>query len=909
MFCCSSGNSNFNYAVFNEDTTLLYQSEYLGIQSCFGFNSMSIVFIPKYLKYSIILDADCNIDGNGKKIRLFSIDNFNEIIKSTLSIPILPPLSSILPPSKLSIINISYPFIFSELIMTSSYSILSSHNNILNHSYASFITTQTSLNSNKIHSTIISNNLHSSILSKFINSSIPVSSLISNKFVTHPSSSLSPYSVIKCIKYMNYERNKCIDSIPEGYYLFNEKLGIIERCHISCKICEKGPDEFSYNCLKCKNETYSLEGGNCINNIISCPETKPLLNKEVNDCVELCNYDKILDKKCIIKRVTEKNLEIINANIKGIILNQNMDKDVNLIVKGDKIKCQILTTESIKNNGNNDISKIEFNECEKKIKNEYQIDYIIIEKIDIIINNKTFVKYDLFNPNKKEAKIDLSICKNDKIEVFTPIQMADEYAKNYYKIGEQGYNILDANDNFYNDICSQFTSDDNTDMILLDRKKSYYNINITQCEAGCSYKNVDFTQKQLQCQCPINNEFKISNLEFDKNDFINSFYNVRKYSNLKVVKCLKLIFSKKGQYMNYGSYLLTPIIILFLICQIIFHANSKELIANLIKKLLKSNRLDFIVHEKSNPKKKKALSKKQAYSIKLLNGPKIIQKNIISNKYKSKNRNRNKNKSKNEIIESSNISTKKFLVINKKRKKGDNSKNVIMDKCLYYNDEELNTLSYDEAIKIDKRGYFQYYISLIYKKQLIIFTFFSKKDYNIRIIKISLFLISISIYFTVNSLFFIDENIHKIHEGHGIFNFLYQLPQIIYSSLISIVCNLFINSLALSENTLLKVKKSKNKNLLISESLNLYICLRKKMYIFFIIGFIMLSFFWYFISGFCAVYKNTQIIYLKNCSISFCLSMLYPFALSLFPGLFRIPSLKSKRKKYLYIIGNIISLF
>ena len=70
----------------------------------------------------------------------------------------------------------------------------------------------------------------------------------------------------------------------------------------------------------------------------------------------------------------------------------------------------------------------------------------------------------------------------------------------------------------------------------------------------------------------------------------------------------------------------------------------------------------------------------------------------------------------------------------------------------------------------------------------------------------------------------------------------------------------------------------------------------------------MLSFFWYFISGFCAVYKNTQIIYLKTCSISFCLSMLYPFALNLFPGLFRIPALRSKNKKYLYNIGNIIAL-
>ena len=281
-----------------------------------------------------------------------------------------------------------------------------------------------------------------------------------------------------------------------------------------------------------------------------------------------------------------------------------------------------------------------------------------------------------------------------------------------------------------------------------------------------------------------------------------------------------------------------------------------------------------------------------------------MQHNNI-NIIKNKNKNRNKKET---IIESSIISTKKFLILNKDKNKVTTPKKAIINKYSYYNDEELNSLNYDEAIKIDKRGYFQYYISLIKKKQLLFFTFVSKKDYNLRIIKFSLFLISISLYFTVNSLFFIDENIHKIHEDHGIFNFLYQLPQIIYSSLISVICNLFINSLALSESALLKVKESNNKNLLISQSLNLYICLRKKMYIFYIIGLIMLSFFWYFISGFCAVYKNTQIIYLKSCSLSFCLSMIYPFALNLIPGLFRIPALKSKRKKYLYTIGNIIAL-
>ena len=41
-----------------------------------------------------------------------------------------------------------------------------------------------------------------------------------------------------------------------------------------------------------------------------------------------------------------------------------------------------------------------------------------------------------------------------------------------------------------------------------------------------------------------------------------------------------------------------------------------------------------------------------------------------------------------------------------------------------YNDEELNSLDYNNAKKYDKRKYFQYYLSLIKTKHLLLFTFF-----------------------------------------------------------------------------------------------------------------------------------------------------------------------------------------
>ena len=105
----------------------------------------------------------------------------------------------------------------------------------------------------------------------------------------------------------------------------------------------------------------------------------------------------------------------------------------------------------------------------------------------------------------------------------------------------------------------------------------------------------------------------------------------------------------------------------------------------------------------------------------------------------------------------------------------------------------MNNLVYEKALKIDNRTYFQYYISLIKRKELIIFIFYTKDDYNSRKIKISLLLFSFSLYYTVNCLFFNDETMHKIYQDKGKFNFNYKLPIIIYSTIISSFINIIIN--------------------------------------------------------------------------------------------------------------------
>ena len=240
----------------------------------------------------------------------------------------------------------------------------------------------------------------------------------------------------------------------------------------------------------------------------------------------------------------------------------------------------------------------------------------------------------------------------------------------------------------------------------------------------------------------------------------------------------------------------------------------------------------------------------------------------------------------------------------------DTENNLDKNKIFGLNDEEINSLSYQEALIIDKRTYFQYYCSLLRKKHIILFTFYPNNDYNLVFIKLSLFLISFSLYMSINGFFFTDNTMHKIMVNNGEFDFIFHIPQILYSTAISAMSNMILKRLSLSELHILSIKQEKNIKSAQSRSKKILSCLKIKFIIFFIISLLFMLFFWYFISGFCAVYKNTQLILIENTLISFLISMIYPFGTNLLPGCFRIPALRAKKKNKncLYKISGLVAL-
>ena len=640
-----------------------------------------------------------------------------------------------------------------------------------------------------------------------------------------------------------------------------------------------------------------------------CGEKLSYLLLKSNECINFCNIEQLLDRNCQIDCVFENNYNSIRDNVESIIYKDDFNDNEEIVIAGNNVICDILTSNmehKIKN-----ISYIDFGECETKLKKQNNIDYLLIVKFDAKLNGSslTNVQYKVYDPITKR-ELDLSICSNDKINIDIPMILVGESRDLYQNFSSLGYDILNTNDPFYNDICTTFSSSEYTDVILSDRRRAYYNENLILCEEGCEYSSYDLDNNLVRCKCYAKNdvEDEIKVINFEKEN-LSSFFDIKTYANIDVLKCHKLLFSKKGLTKNYGAYLLQLIILLYIIIMLIFYMNYKKTIIKLIVKAYPKYKFS-----PSSSPPKKYNSHTSLRKIKWKEGLTLSPKKNSKKKKKNtsvidecKTSNKNEDSSNKIAIYSSlkhNNKKSKFHYLNSTIEISKKNKTITYSLI----DEEINSLEYKDAILIDKRTFCQYYCSLLFKKHIILFSFCSKNDYNLIYVKITLFLLSFSLFFSINVLFFTDKTMHKIYETKGIYNLIIQLPKIIYSSIITSVFNLIIKSFALSDKNIIYLKKiegTKRKN---EHLLKVIACLKIKFNIYFVIGLLFLGFCWYYISVFCCVYINSQIILIKDTFLSFGFSLLYPFIIYLIPGLFRIPSLKSKNSPFLYSFSKIIAL-
>ena len=170
-----------------------------------------------------------------------------------------------------------------------------------------------------------------------------------------------------------------------------------------------------------------------------------------------------------------------------------------------------------------------------------------------------------------------------------------------------------------------------------------------------------------------------------------------------------------------------------------------------------------------------------------------------------------------------------------------------------YNNFELNSLDYLNAINYDKRTCFQYYIALIRIKHPLLFAFCPIKDYNTMIIKLCIFLLSFDIYYVVNFFFFTEKVIHKIYEDGGKFDIIYFLPQIAFSFAIANIITIIIKLIFLTERNIIQVRNQPSYSAAIEISSKVKKNIIIKHILFYIFGIIFLIFLLFHVS-FCLLY-------------------------------------------------------
>lgn len=227
-----------------------------------------------------------------------------------------------------------------------------------------------------------------------------------------------------------------------------------------------------------------------------------------------------------------------------------------------------------------------------------------------------------------------------------------------------------------------------------------------------------------------------------------------------------------------------------------------------------------------------------------------------------------------------------------------------------YDDYELNNMDYNDASELDKRSCVRTYWSVIKREHYVIFTFISRNDYNLFYIKIERFFILICTELAMNGMFFVHETMYKKKTGDT--SFAQRIPQIIFSLLVSHAIEVILCYLGMTDKHYYEIKALPKINKNDTRVFDILKCVKRKLTVFFIFTFFVFLFYWYFISAFCAVYQNTQVIFLRDSGISILTSFLDPFIIYGFTTMLRIISLSlcfRKRFGCLYKLSDLIPIF
>ena len=396
--------------------------------------------------------------------------------------------------------------------------------------------------------------------------------------------------------------------------------------------------------------------------------------------------------------------------------------------------------------------------------------------------------------------------------------------------------------------------------------------NINICEKGCAFIGYNTKSMTYTCRCNTKavpgEEAGEYQGEIIERSMPKNFKDlISRRSNIAVFKCATNVFSAEGQKNNFGSYILLASFASF-IGVLVFH---------------------FV--------KERDRSMEEAYKElgHIANPPKGDKKDEKKVKKDKKNKGNDEKVDGKAEGKTSKVRMSKLPAGNK-------------EKDATYSGEDYLFLPYSLVYAKDALSYLMTFWNFLKFKQIIIFTFFTRSKGILRSTKVALFILFIAFYMAFTALFFNDSIMRALYIYKGNANAAVHIPNIILSSICSFIAGLIVRYVCLNERDISKVLMENHPKDREEMANKVKKSSKIKLLILYAVSGVLILLCWYYVSAFCAVFKNSQKNYVINFFVCFLVCNLWPFVTCWIPTIMRRKALDNNNE-CLYKASQIVSIF
>ena len=712
----------------------------------------------------------------------------------------------------------------------------------------------------------------------------------------------------KCPYYYYYDDNRIYhctteSKCPENY---NKLIEPKKRCIDYCKNDNKYKHEYENKCFEI------------------CPEgTKESKNdKFLCEIIEIENEDNCELKEYHLKLSSKQeiSLEYLNSLAREYIELPPPKDYVSKYENNNYIVYLYKNVECVERK----VSEApipNFGDSYDKVKRYYNVSenedliYAIVKEKDnkgknIPSKGQSVSVYNLINPQNCEVLNISEVCGEDKIEVqedvLSKLETSEE-KKEYIKyLTNQGIDIFNISDRFYNDLCFHFESPNGRDVPMKDRIAEFFP-NMTLCEPGCDSKGVDLDKLKAKCECTFNNLMKNNLMDNFYGQTIAEFMGILNSFNFNVVQCIKDIFDKDQLTKCTGGFIILALLAGQLVCTI------KYIIDGLydIRKYIFSLTDSFNIFMKKNMIKKEPIKKKKGRQFQFNHNSKLdnnsVQSSsnmIISNHGSNKDIKRKTVSPKtNLLLDGKKALKKNNIKINEKLQTKNIEDDEYMSKIKEFLSPSFDENDFDDVISKDKRTFCQFFCERFQNNQIFINAFCIKEILRPRSLKLLILIMTIELYFVINALFYNEEylsNLFNSKEEETFFSFIpRRVNEYIYTSAVSGIISYLIGYFFIEE---VKLKRIFSRNKLDEAKLKYELSVLanniQQRFLGLVILSISLSIICFvYISCFNIVYPYIREEWLKSSSFILILMQLINLAISLIESCIRYLSIKCNSKK------------